>query len=129
MTKFLSLDFYKQLVELANSDNDFKLQSKGFVASFAFKVLDKAQELPFVYMKFDDGKISEVRLLGKDEKTDYALEGNYNIWVDVAQGKMDGATAVMTRDLTVIGSMGTLIRYGKAFRKLLDLMAKVPCEY
>lgn len=128
MVKFLSLEFYKQLQTLANNDSEFKMQSRDFVASFAFKVLDRA-ELPFIYMKFNNSQISELRVLNKDEKTDYSLEGNYAIWVDVSQGKMDGATAVMTRDLIVTGSMGNLIRYGKAFKKLLDLMSKVPSEY
>jgi hypothetical protein len=128
LVKFLSLEFYKQLQTLANNDSEFKMQSRDFVASFAFKVLDRA-ELPFIYMKFNNSQISELRVLNKDEKTDYSLEGNYAIWVDVSQGKMDGATAVMTRDLIVTGSMGNLIRYGKAFKKLLDLMSKVPSEY
>ena len=128
MVKFLSLEFYKQLQTLANNDSEFKMQSRDFVASFAFKVLDRA-ELPFIYMKFNNSQISELRVLNKDEKTDYSLEGNYAVWVDVSQGKMDGATAVMTRDLIVTGSMGNLIRYGKAFKKLLDLMSKVPSEY
>jgi len=128
LVKFLSLEFYKQLQTLANNDSEFKMQSRDFVASFAFKVLDRA-ELPFIYMKFNNSQISELRVLNKDEKTDYSLEGNYAVWVDVSQGKMDGATAVMTRDLIVTGSMGNLIRYGKAFKKLLDLMSKVPSEY
>ncbi len=128
MVKFLSLEFYQHLQTLANNDSEFKMQSRDFVASFTFKVLDRA-ELPSIYMKFDNSQISELRVLNKDEKTDYSLEGNYAIWVDVSQGKMDGATAVMTRDLIVTGSMGNLIRYGKAFKKLLDLMSKVPCEY
>lgn len=103
--------------------------SAGFTATFTFKITDRLDELPPVFMRFDDGNVVEVRHLKADEKTDFTLEGPYDIWTQVSRGELDGPTAIMTRQMRFLGSMGTIMRYGKAFKRLLEIMAKVPVEY
>lgn len=129
MVKFCSLDFYKRVQELANKDEEFLRGARGFTATFVFKVTDRLAELPPVFMRFEDGKIADVHLLKPEEKTDFRLEGEYKVWAKVGKGELDGATAVMARELQFFGSMGEIMKFGKAFRRLLALMTEVPVEY
>lgn len=128
MVKFLSLDYWKQVEEVANSDEEFGIKARGFTASFTFRVTDK-EELPAVYVEFEDGKVTELRELGEGEKTDFTLEGPYEVWTQVNKGEMDGANAIMTRMLQFKGNMSAIIRYSKAFLRLFQVMQEVPVEY
>lgn len=128
MVMFLSLDYWSRVEETANSDEEFSLRAKGFTASFTFKVTDR-EELPPTYVMFDDGRVTEVRSLVPGEITDFALEGPYDVWVNVNTGKLDSANAIMTRQLQFKGSMSSIIRYSKAFLRLFTLMQKVTVEY
>lgn len=128
MVQFLNLDYWKKVEEIANGDEEFGIKSRGFIASFTFRVTDR-EDLPSVYVKFDDGKVSELRELGAEEKTDFTLEGPYEIWTQVNKGEMEGANAIMTRMLLLKGNMSAIIRYSKAFLRLFEVMQQVPVEY
>jgi len=129
MVKFLSLDYWKQVEETANSDEEFGIKARGFTASFTFKATDKVEDLPPVYVKFDNGKVTELRELREGEATDFTLEGLYDTWVGVNKGEMDAANAIMTRELQFKGSMSAIIRYSKAFMRLFTVMQTVQVEY
>ncbi|NIN53685.1 MAG: hypothetical protein GTO23_11140 [Nitrososphaeria archaeon] len=73
--------------------------------------------------------MTEVRPLGEGEKTDFTLEGLYEVWVKVNKGELDGANAIMTRMLQFRGNMSAIIRYSKAFLRLFQVMQKVSVEY
>jgi putative sterol carrier protein len=47
----------------------------------------------------------------------------------VNKGEMDGANAIMTRQLQFKGNMSAIIRYSKSFLRLFQLMQQVPVEY
>jgi putative sterol carrier protein len=128
MVNFLSLDYWKKVETIANSDEEFGIKTRGFIASFTFNVTE-GSDVPAVYVMFNDGKVSEVRALGAEEKTDFTLEGPYDIWRQVNKGELDAANAIMTRMLQFKGNMSTVIRYSKAFLRLFQLMQEVSVEY
>jgi len=78
---------------------------------------------------FADGKIAELRNVNEGEKTDFSLEGTYDIWSKVNKGELDGSNAIMQRQLQFKGNMSNIIRYSKSFLRLFQLMQKVPVEY
>jgi putative sterol carrier protein len=126
--KFLSLEYWKKCQEVANADEEFGIKTKMFNATFTYRAMDKP-DLPSIYVKFVDGKITEVRKLGEGEKTDFTLEGPYSVWVQVNKGEMDGSNAIMTRELQFKGNMSAIIRYSKAFLRLFELMHTIPVDY
>jgi len=128
MVKFLGLEYWGRVEKIANGDEEFGIKARGFVASFTFRVTDR-EDLPSVYVMFDDGKVTEVRELGAEEKTEFTLEGPYEVWTQVNKGEEDGANAIMTRQLQFKGSMSAIIRYSKAFLRLFQVMQQVPVEY
>jgi len=126
--KYLSLEYWKKVQDLANADNEFSIKAKMFTASFTFRVIDMP-DLLAIYAKFDGGKITEIRALGAAEKTDFTLEGTYDVWTKVNKGELDGSNAIMQRQLQFKGNMSNIIRYSKSFLRLFQLMQKVPVEY
>jgi putative sterol carrier protein len=126
--KFLSLEYWKKCQEVANVDEEFGIKTKMFNATFTYRATDKP-DLPSIYVKFVDGKITEVRKLGEGEKTDFTLEGPYSVWVQVNKGELDGSNAIMTRELQFKGNMSAIIRYSKAFLRLFELMHTIPVDY
>lgn len=126
--KYLSLEYWKKVQEIANTDNEFSIKAKMFIATFTFKVSDKT-DLPAIWVKFNAGKIEDLRVLNEGEKTDFSLEGLYENWVKVNKGEIDGGNAIMTRQLTFKGNMNNIMRYSKSFLRLFQLMQKVPVEY
>jgi len=128
MIQFLGFEYWKKVQDIANSDEEFSIKAKGFSASFTFRVTDR-EDLPDVYVKFDEGKVTEVRKLEEGEKTDFTLEGPYEIWTKVNKGELEGSNAIMTRQLQFKGNMSSIIRYSKAFLRLFELMQQVPVEY
>ena len=80
-------------------------------------------------MKFVDGDVEAVRELEAEEKTDYTLEGPYEIWTKLNKGELDAQSALMTRQLPFKGNMSAIIRYSKAFLRLFELMKTIPVDY
>ena len=128
MIQYLGLEYWKKCKEVANADEEFRIKTRGFTASFTYGVTDKP-DLPKIYMKFDDGEVVEVRELLEEEKTDYTLEGPYEIWTKLNKDEMDAQSALMTRQLPFKGNMSAIIRYSKAFLRLFELMKTIPVEY
>jgi len=128
MVKYLDLEYWKKVQEIANADNEFGIKAKTFIATFTFRATDKP-DLPSIYAKFADGKIVEIRQLNAGEKTDFILEGLYDIWTKVNKGELDSSDAIMQRQLQFKGNMSNIIRYSKSFLRLFQLMQKIPVEY
>ena len=128
MVQYLGLDYWNKCKEVANGDEEFRIKTKGFTASFTYGVTDKP-ELPQIYMMFNDGEVVEVRELAEGEKTDYTLAGPYEVWTKLNKGEMDAQSALMTRQLPFKGNMSAIIRYSKAFLRLFELMKTIPVDY
>lgn len=128
MVQYLDLEYWDKTRDVANDDEEFRIKTKMFNATFIFRVTDKP-ELPAIFVKFDDGEIVEVRALAEGESTDFTLEGPYDIWVKVNKSEIDGSNAIMTRQLQFKGNMSAIIRYSKAFLRLFELMQTIPVEY
>ncbi|MFA9435606.1 MAG: SCP2 sterol-binding domain-containing protein [Candidatus Bathyarchaeota archaeon] len=128
MVQYLGLEYWKKCKKVANADEEFRIKTKMFNATFTYGVTDN-DAVPDIYMKFDDGEVMEVRLLEEGEKTDYTLAGPYEIWTKLNKGELDAQSALMTRQLPFKGNMSSIIRYSKAFLRLFELMQTIPVEY
>ena len=128
MVQYLGLEYWKKCKKVANADEEFRIKTKMFNATFTYGVTDN-DAVPDIYMRFDDGEVIEVRELEEGEKTDYTLAGPYEIWTKLNKGELDAQSALMTRQLPFKGNMSSIIRYSKAFLRLFELMQTIPVEY
>jgi putative sterol carrier protein len=128
MVQYLGLEYWKKCQDVANADEEFRIKTKMFNATFTYGVIDR-DDIPDIFMKFDDGEVIEVRGLAEGEKTDYTLAGPYEVWTKLNKGEMDAQSALMTRQLPFKGNMSSIIRYSKAFLRLFELMRTIPVDY
>ena len=128
MVQYLGLEYWKKCKKVANADEEFRIKTKMFNATFTYGVTDN-DAVPDIFMRFDDGEVMEVRELEEGEKTDYTLSGPYEIWTKLNKGELDAQSALMTRQLPFKGNMSSIIRYSKAFLRLFELMQTIPVEY
>jgi putative sterol carrier protein len=128
MVQYLGLEYWKKCQEVANDDEEFRIKTKMFNATFTYGATDN-DAVPDIFMKFDDGEVVEVRELAEGEKTDYTLAGPYEVWTKLNKGELDAQSALMTRQLPFKGNMSSIIRYSKAFLRLFELMQTIPVEY
>ena len=128
MVQYLGLEYWKKCKKVANADEEFRIKTKMFNATFTYGVTDN-DAVPDIFMRFDDGEVMEVRELAEGEKTDYTLAGPYEIWTKLNKGELDAQSALMTRQLPFKGNMSSIIRYSKAFLRLFELMQTIPVEY
>ena len=128
MVQYLGLEYWKKCKKVANDDEEFRIKTKMFNATFTYGVTDN-DAVPDIYMRFDDGEVMEVRELEEGEKTDYTLAGPYEIWTKLNKGELDAQSALMTRQLPFKGNMSSIIRYSKAFLRLFELMQTIPVDY
>ena len=128
MVQYLGLEYWKKCKKVANADEEFRIKTKMFNATFTYGVTDN-DAVPDIYMRFDDGEVMKVRELEEGEKTDYTLAGPYEIWTKLNKGELDAQSALMTRQLPFKGNMSSIIRYSKAFLRLFELMQTIPVEY
>lgn len=129
MVQYLSLEHIKAAQEVANADEEFAIKIRGFDGTLIFTVDDRADDLPPVRILFKEGKLAEVSYIEEGEKADYYINGPYSIWMAVNKKELDGANAIMTRQLMFKGNTSEAMRYGKGFRRLFDLIAEIPVEY
>ncbi len=128
MVQYLGLEYWEKCQEVANADEEFRIKTKMFNATFTYGATDN-DAVPDIFMKFDDGWVVEVRELAEGEKTDYTLAGPYEIWTKLNKGELDAQSALMTRQLPFKGNMSSIIRYSKAFLRLFELMQTIPVDY
>jgi putative sterol carrier protein len=128
MVQYLGLEYWNKCQEVANADEEFRIKTKMFNATFKYGATDN-DAVPDIFMKFDDGEVVEVRELEEGEKTDYTLAGPYEVWTKINKGELDAQSALMTRQLPFKGNMSSIIRYSKAFLRLFELMQTIPVEY
>jgi hypothetical protein len=64
MVQYLGLEYWEKCKEVANADEEFRIKTKMFNATFTYGVTDN-DAVPDIYMKFDDGEVMEVRELAE----------------------------------------------------------------
>ena len=51
MVQYLGLDYWKKCKEIANSDEEFRIKTKGFTASFTYGVTDKPEPVSYTHLR------------------------------------------------------------------------------
>ncbi len=54
MVQYLGLEYWKKCKKVANADEEFRIKTKMFNATFTYGVTDN-DAVPDIYMRFDDG--------------------------------------------------------------------------
>lgn len=128
--KFATREYYELLKEAVNKDPI--ITSSGYTSTWAYIFKDKITEagVPLTYIiKWENGKIVEVREGKPDEKVEFKFIANYDVWVKTTKGEMSTTTAMMTGKYKIEGPTAKMMKYSSALSRLTDIVKSLNVEY
>ena len=123
--EFGTVKVYEEMANLLNNDPEWAEKGKAITYTMIYDYSAPVSKAFFV--KFDEGKITEVRELpsAEGESADFVISGAPEVWRGVLE-KSINPTAAMTRgQLKVKGKMTTLLKHMGAFGYIIDSMTKI----
>jgi len=116
LVKFGALDYYKQWAEAINKDE--QVSKSGLSATvlnvFTDVKTDEGVEKAF-FMKYENGKVTEVREAKPDEKAEFVTSTSYKMFVGIAKGEIDPQQAKPKY------SVVKALRYMGAFKRIQEI--------
>ena len=129
--EFCSSKYLEEAKKKTNSDEQYLELAKGEYASYTFVMKAEPEkgvnkDLVIGYT-VEDGKIVDIWL--GERKTDFAITGKYEVWVNVLLGKVGATKALMMRKLKVTGDLLKLMKYTKPTLRWLEILRTIPTEF
>jgi hypothetical protein len=123
--EFGTVKVYEEMANLLN--NDPVWAEKGKAISYTMIYEYGAPLSTAFFVKFDEGKITEVRELpsAEGEAADFVISGAPDVWQGVLTKSIDPTAALTRGQLKVKGKMTTLLRHMSAFSYIIDAMTKI----
>jgi putative sterol carrier protein len=124
MAKFGTVEVYEEMAKALDNDPEWAETGKGITYKMTFTYKEPINKVFFV--NFDEGKITEVREAGPDDRSvDFDLAAAPDTWRSLLEGKTNPMMAITRGKLKVDGNLAALMKHMKAFTKVLDAMSGV----
>ncbi len=95
MVKYGTLEYYQALAEALNKDEEFV--KSGMSTTYIYRFTDRKNaaggDLSY-FMKFEKGKVVEVREATATEDAEFIGTGPYDILTKITKGELDGQQAM-----------------------------------
>ena len=125
MAKFLSTEFFNELVAALSADEKWKESTKGIKTSILMTVTDTGSS----HLLAVDQAVTSVQPSPQGASPEFSFEGTYDAWSKVAKGEMDMQSAVLKGQLKFKGSITKILMYRDRFMRIADVMNSVPKEF
>lgn len=125
MAKFLSDEFFKELVAALSADPKWAESTKGIKTSILMNVSDAGSS----HLLSVDQGVTSVQAAQQGATAEFLFEGTYDSWTRVAKGEMDMQSAVLKGQLKFKGSITKILMYRDRFMLIADLMKNVQKDY
>lgn len=123
-SKYMSSEFVEEIQKKINADQGWLAAAKGMKLTAKFGVDGK-----FLSVRIEDGKMSEPKESSPADKADASLDAKYEMWVRVYKGEITLQSAVMTGHIKFGGNIGALMRFQRAFTRLMQIWRSIPVEF
>lgn len=125
MPKFLSTEFFDELVAALSADPKWAESTKGIKTTILMTVTDTGSS----HMLIVDQGTTSVQASPQGAMPEFTFEGTYDAWTRVARGEMDMQSAVLKGQLKFKGSITKILAYRDRFMRMADLMNSIPKEF
>jgi len=122
--KYMSAEFIRELQRAVNSDQEWLAAARGMKLTAKFGVDGR-----YTLVGIDDGKMGDPKESSLAEKADASLDTRYDIWVRVYKGELMLQSAIMTGHIKFGGNIGALMRFQRAFTRLMQIWRSIPVEF
>jgi putative sterol carrier protein len=125
MSKFMSGEFFTELVAALSADPKWAEGTKGIKTSILMGVTDAGSS----YLLTVDQGSTSVQPSPQGATPEFSFEGTYDAWSKVAKGEVDLQSAVMKGQLKFKGSITKILMYRDRFMRIADVMKGIQKEY
>jgi len=130
LVKFATLEYYNGLAEALNKDEIFT--KSGISTTMIYHVIDRkaedGQDLAF-FMKFEKGKVVEVRKAAPNEDAEFIYRAKYDDLVKIVKGELDAQAAMKSGQLKFKYFLFKAIRYKGALERLGQVAKGMVVDY
>lgn len=107
MVEYFTQDYYDELVDTLNGDEDFKDETEGFSTSVVQVAQDRGEAFKIT---IDDGQVS-AEAVDPDADADFRFIADYDDWAKVVTGEASAEKLIMTGSMQIDGSMGEVLKH------------------
>jgi putative sterol carrier protein len=125
MSKFMSGEFFDEVVTALSTDAKWTESTKGVKTSILMTVTDAGSSY---LLTVDAGKTS-VQASPQGVAPEFTFEGTYEAWSKVAKGELDMQSAVLKGQLKFKGSITKILMYRDRFMRIADVMKGIQKEF
>ena len=125
MSKFLSNEFFNELVAALSADEKWAESTKGMKTSMLMVVTDPASSY---LLTVSDG-VTSVQASPQGVTPEFTFEGTYDAWSRVAKGEMDMQSAVLKGQLMFKASITKILMYRDRFMRIAEVMKTTRKEF
>jgi putative sterol carrier protein len=133
VAKYGTQEYADQVMEAINSSPEYEEAAKTWEGDF-YLITEKGgpiKEPIYTYLDLWHGKCRKA-LVTKDDKDftpEFTMAATLDTWRKIADKKMEGTQAIVTRQMKLKGNMAKIMRNVKAAQALTNAINKVPVEW
>ena len=123
MVKFGTLEYYKKWAETINRDEQVSKSGLSATVLNVFEDLKTPEGMEKAFfMKYEDGKVTEVREARPDEEAEFVTRTTYSMFAGIAKGEVDPQQAKPKYSLMkALRHMGTWKRIQEIAKEMKDV--------
>ena len=118
--KLGSMEWAQEFMKRTNSNEDYLEYASGLNTTFCINVPDMDPPIAF-HWNCVDGKAEDLTE-GLNEASEFIMEGNKDIWLQIVKGDLNFMDAVQRKQLTLKGPMPKLMRFMPATTELIKII-------
>lgn len=130
MVKYGTLEYFQALAEALNKDEEFG--KSGMSTTYIYRFTDRQNAsggMLSYFLKFEKGKVVEVKEVSDKEDAEFIGTGPYDILVKISKGELDGQQAMKDGTFKFKYFLFKAARYGKTLQRMGAVAQALPVEY
>ncbi|MBQ6454316.1 MAG: SCP2 sterol-binding domain-containing protein [Coriobacteriales bacterium] len=127
--KLCTAEYFQQVADALNADEDFRDDAENFSFYFLFQVTDDPTVM--CAMKFENGVVTECRNASEADADvcGYVVTATRESWEKLATGKLNAISGIVTGRIKLKkGSKMELVKNLDSAGQIFEEMAKIPFE-
>ncbi|HUI23710.1 MAG TPA: SCP2 sterol-binding domain-containing protein [Nitrososphaerales archaeon] len=125
MAKFLSDEFFSQVLTALTQDTKWAESTKNLKTSVALNVTDIGQN----YILGVDNGTTTLQKAAPGAPADFTFEGTYENWCKIGRGEIDLQSAVLKGQMKFKGSLVKILALRDKLNRVADVMKEVPKDF
>lgn len=130
MVKYGTIEYYKELADALNKDEEFT--KSGISTTYIYRFTDlknaSGENLSF-FIKFEKGKVAEIKEVSANEDAEFIGTADYATMSKITKGELDGQEAINSGTLKFKFFMLKAIRYGNTLKRISKVAQTLHVEY